>query len=160
MTRAKVLSLLVSAVAGAVLGAFASFWWLSNQLKDAAEITNLAYRARLQQEAFAQYRGGSPQVAVYALNMSLKESLEYLDSPDNRRGGWWDVALTHARLGQSYRKMGDASNSQIHFDKAIEAFGRSGWQLKDSAELAAALQLIDENRLVEATSRFGKMVKK
>ena len=151
----SVLWVLVAACSGAIIGGLTSLWWISTQLEVAGEITNRVHRAQLQEEAFEQYRKGNPHVAIYALQLSLKESFEYAASPNNKRGGWWDVALTHARLGKIYSQIGETSNAHTHFDKAIEAFGRDGWKLRDFSELTAALELIDRNRVAEAVERFG-----
>jgi tetratricopeptide (TPR) repeat protein len=155
----SVVGILVAALCGAIVGGVVSSWWFSSQLQDASEFSDLAHRAQLQEEAFEQYRNGEPHVAIYVLQRSLKESIEYAASQENKRGTRWDVALTYARLGKMYLQLGEPSNANIHFNKAIEAFAHDGWSLRDVSELRTALELIDKNRLVEAMERYGTVKK-
>lgn len=147
---------LAAALIGAVIGGFGTYSWMSGALRSVAEITSTMYRAQLQEEAFEQYKNGEPRVAIYALQRSLEEAQRYADSADNRVVSAWDVALTHARLAKTYLRVGDKTNADSHVTKALEAFARARWTLHDSSELMAALELIDENKLVQAVQRFGE----
>jgi hypothetical protein len=147
---------------GLLAGAGGASFWMMTQVDNQKKLDALFVVSSEINEADRLYRGVvDPKVAIYALQRALGSIESYKQKGFYQQGISiaWDTGLLNARIGRMYQKVGDERLASEYFQKAIESFSKDGWIFGSTQELNKAVDLIDNNQIIDAINKYGKIKK-